>query len=241
MYELASRGGRDRDWEADLDGGDVLGGGGARLDGLGIEAEEGLELGGWGGGGALIGEEERGELLLAEKAFIAAFAANEAGCDPLTGGVGGGGGVDLDGGSLGAACGGRGGAEGGGAVDGGTGAGAEGSGGVEGPEGAAAEGFLDEIGGGGTLPPGRGGGALGGIASDDCEELSGMSDAGRGMGFRGVWRNLGTRGFVGWGGLDSILCRVGRRLEGRGAVGGFGANAGGGFGAEFLELSGSEA
>ena len=105
--------------------------------------------------------------------------------------------MDLDGGSLGAACGGRGGAEGGGAADGGTGAGFEGSGGADGTGGAAAEGFLDEIGGGGALPPGRGGGARGGIMSDDWVDLSGMSEAGRGTGLSGVWRSFETRGFVG--------------------------------------------
>lgn len=107
----------------------------------------------------------------------------------LPGGVGGGGGVDLDGGSLGAARGGKGGATGGvGATEGGGG-------------GALKDGFLDEIGGGGGGFPrldGRGGGALGGKTSmEDWVDRSWFSGFGLGGGFRGALRRFATNGFAG--------------------------------------------
>ena len=116
--------------------------------------------------------------------------------DPLErDGVGGGGGVDRDGGALGPGIGGGGGATGG-EITLRVGVGV-----------AAEEGFLDVIGGGGGLdtPGSGGGGAFGGMASiGGLFERSGISELGLGAGFNGVLRRLATNGFDACVGKDSV-------------------------------------
>ena len=168
--------------------------------------------------------------------------------------VGGGGGVDLADGARGAMDGGGGGAVGGTGVvaaegsggrcaDEGGGGGAEGGEGAlaGGIEGAAVEGFRDAIGGGGGFDKlGGTGGARGGVTSaeDWARERKSGVDLCPGLG--GAFRRLATNGFDGCGGDDSEVGRPGRRALNRGAVGGFGADDVGGFGAVLREISGSE-
>ena len=136
-----------------------------------------------------------------------------------------------------------------GVLGGGLGAEAGGGGGAAGGEGAAdsgwrepaVDGFLAVIGGGGGLVPlGGGGGARGGRSELDRKE---MSEFGLCAGFGGGFLRFATSGLAaadGWGGEDSVVCGLGLRAVNLGAVGGFGAEEVGAFGADCLDVSGSD-
>lgn len=108
---------------------------------------------------------------------------------------------------------------------------------------AAIEGFLDVMGGGGGFDvPGRGGGgALGGVTSEDkLLDLRGISELGRRTGFSGGFRKLEIIAFGSCEVDDSVVWGIGLRPLGRGAFGGFGAEEKGSFGIEARDVSGSE-
>ena len=204
-------------------GGAVGGGGGADALDIRFGAVGGV-VGGGGGGGAAGDRGPAGELLPLPKAFFAALTASETGWFPFAA-VGGGGGVDLEGGIRGTDI--------GGGAEGGGGALEEGMGGAESPL-VAVDVFLKVVGGAGGRAPGRGGGARGGIASLDCVDLKGISEKGRATGFSGGCLNFATKGF---GVDDSGACGTGRRP---GNGGGLGADPGGGLGVAVREVSGSD-
>lgn len=213
-------------------GSDGRGGGADGAGGAVNFGGEGGVVGGGGGGGAA------GDVCPLPKAFLAACMAKEGVEGPFEEGkdIGGGGGVDRLDGTLDAVDGSGGGAGGAGADDGG------GGGGGGGGAGAAVEGLRDATGGGGGFEPaGGGGGARGGVTSgEDCAERIEKADPGLGTGFGGGLRRFETRGFVGWGGEDSADFGTGRRAGNFGAVGGLGAEVGGGRGAELRDVSGSD-
>lgn len=97
-------------------------------------------------------------------------------------------------------------------------------------------------GGGGFDVPGKGGGgALGGVMSeDDLLDPRGMSEFGRCTGFKGCLRRFTSSGFDDCGVDDSVVWEAGLRPLGLKAVGGFGADEMGGRGGEACDVSGSE-
>lgn len=238
-------------------------GNGGALDGTKDLLFNGEDEGGGGGGGAA------GELDPFPNALRAACIANDGGfswkmealLDSRGGGVyrvggvrgagiGGGGGAlggdgATDGGGRGAVAGGREIDSGGRGVIEGVGGGTAGRlGAIKfGGGGAAIEGFLDVMGGGGgfNVPGSGGGGALGGVTSeDDLLDRRGISELGRRTGFSGGFRKFGITAFGSCEGGDSVVWGTGLRPLGRGAVGGFGAEEKGGLGTEARDVSGSE-
>lgn len=239
---------------------------GGALDGTEDLLFNGKDEGGGGGGG---GGGTAGELDPFPNALRAACIANDGGFSWKMEALldSGGGGVDRLGGVREAGIGGGGGALGGdGATNGGgrrvvggsreIGSGGRGvmdgvGGGTAGRlgavkfggGGAATEGFLDVMGGGGGFDvPGRGGGgALGGVISEDkLLDLGGISELGRRTGLSGGLRKLEIIAFGSCEGDDSVVWGIGLRPLGRGAFGGLGAEEKGGFGIEAREVSGSE-
>lgn len=97
-------------------------------------------------------------------------------------------------------------------------------------------------GGGGFDVPGRGGGgALGGVTSEDkLLDLRGTSELGRRTGFSGGFRKLAIIAFGNCEGNESVVWGIGLRPLGRGAFGSFGAEDKGGLGIEVRDVSGSE-
>lgn len=244
-----------------IDGADE--GKGGALDGTEALLFNGEDEGGGGGGGTA------GELDPFPNALRAACIANDGGFSWKMEALldSGGGGVDRLGGVRGAGIGGGGGALGGdGATDGGGRRAVGGSREIDsggrgvidgvgggtvgrlgafkfGGGGAAIEGFLDVMGGGGGFDvPGRGGGgALGGVTSEDkLLDLRGISELGRRTGLSGGFRKLEIIAFGSCEGDDSVVWGIGLRPLGRGAFGGFGAEEKGGLGIEARDVSGSE-
>lgn len=244
-----------------IDGADE--GKGGALDGTEDLLFNGEDEGGGGGGGTA------GELDPFPNALRAACIANDGGFSWKMEALldSGGGGVDRLGGVRVAGIGGGGGALGGdGATDGGGRRAVGGSREIEsggrgvidgvgggtagrlgpfefGGGGAAIEGFLDVMGGGGGLDiPGRGGGgALGGVTSEDkLLDLRGISELGRWTGLSGGFRKLEIIALGSCEDDESVVWGIGLRPLGRGAFGGFGAEEKGGLGIEARDVSGSE-
>lgn len=128
-----------------------------------------------------------------------------------------------------------------GARDGGGGGAAGGEGTTDGiGGGAGAEGFRNIFGGGGFAPLGGGGGARGGSSELERKEAS---EFGLWAGFGGGFLRFASSEVAaadGCGGEDSVVCGLGLKVPNLGAVGSFGAEEAGGFGAEGLDVSGSD-
>lgn len=103
------------------------------------------------------------------------------------------------------------------------------------------EGFLAATGGGGGLPPGRGGGARGGITSwENRVDRKVMSENGLECGFEGAFRSCETRGLASWGGEVAVVNGDGRRGIALKAGGDLDPGDGGGLGADCRDVSGSD-
>lgn len=128
-----------------------------------------------------------------------------------------------------------------GAGDGGGGGAAGGEGTTNGiGGGAGADGFRDIFGGGGFAPLGGGGGARGGSSEIERKEASEFGlCAGLGGGFL-RFASSEVAAEDGCGGEDSVVWGLGLKVPNLGAVGSFGAEEAGGFGADGLDVSGSD-